>query len=94
MIRRPPRSTLFPYTTLFRSIGGIKEVVRFGGMTGDAVDACIADQTMIEAIVASRMKGEQEYNVSSTPSFILDGETISGGRDAEFFIEKVEDLID
>src|SRR5436309_15667054 len=23
MIRRPPRSTLFPYTTLFRSVGGI-----------------------------------------------------------------------
>src|SRR5687768_17783703 len=23
MIRRPPRSTLFPYTTLFRSLGGI-----------------------------------------------------------------------
>src|SRR3712207_9367596 len=25
MIRRPPRSTLFPYTTLFRSEGGIEE---------------------------------------------------------------------
>src|SRR2546430_11531830 len=24
MIRRPPRSTLFPYTTLFRSFGGCK----------------------------------------------------------------------
>src|SRR3712207_7824523 len=24
MIRRPPRSTLFPYTTLFRSIGAMK----------------------------------------------------------------------
>ena len=24
MIRRPPRSTLFPYTTLFRSIGSMK----------------------------------------------------------------------
>src|SRR2546429_923771 len=24
MIRRPPRSTLFPYTTLFRSLGGIE----------------------------------------------------------------------
>ena len=23
MIRRPPRSTLFPYTTLFRSSGGV-----------------------------------------------------------------------
>src|SRR2546430_9839032 len=26
MIRRPPRSTLFPYTTLFRSLVGIGEV--------------------------------------------------------------------
>src|SRR3712207_7758698 len=26
MIRRPPRSTLFPYTTLFRSSGGTKPI--------------------------------------------------------------------
>src|SRR3989442_281241 len=29
MIRRPPRSTLFPYTTLFRS--GISQVIPIGG---------------------------------------------------------------
>src|SRR2546430_13511334 len=28
MIRRPPRSTLFPYTTLFRSIGIVDLVAR------------------------------------------------------------------
>src|SRR2546428_2217969 len=28
MIRRPPRSTLFPYTTLFRSVGSIGEKIR------------------------------------------------------------------
>src|SRR3712207_7327378 len=28
MIRRPPRSTLFPYTTLFRSDGNVIEVGR------------------------------------------------------------------
>src|SRR3712207_7022487 len=27
MIRRPPRSTLFPYTTLFRSISNVSEEV-------------------------------------------------------------------
>src|SRR3712207_9030297 len=26
MIRRPPRSTLFPYTTLFRSLGILREL--------------------------------------------------------------------
>src|SRR5256885_12603775 len=27
MIRRPPRSTLFPYTTLFRSLAGLRQRV-------------------------------------------------------------------
>src|SRR3712207_7009082 len=31
MIRRPPRSTLFPYTTLFRSEGDLLEVLRPAG---------------------------------------------------------------
>src|SRR3989449_7615254 len=32
MIRRPPRSTLFPYTTLFRSKGGVIEVETTSGV--------------------------------------------------------------
>src|SRR5688572_24406814 len=31
MIRRPPRSTLFPYTTLFRSVGTLGGLCRFTG---------------------------------------------------------------
>src|SRR5258708_24119804 len=30
MIRRPPRSTLFPYTTLFRSVDRVEEILRLG----------------------------------------------------------------
>src|SRR5437773_11219115 len=39
MIRRPPRSTLFPYTTLFRS-GAAEQVLRheFGRCSADAWD--------------------------------------------------------
>src|SRR5258708_24908984 len=41
MIRRPPRSTLFPYTTLFRSPGPdtkVGKLLRFGGiLTADRV---------------------------------------------------------
>src|SRR3712207_7705418 len=37
MIRRPPRSTLFPYTTLFRSVVTVAELLRdlFGRVTTD-----------------------------------------------------------
>src|SRR5689334_23697699 len=34
MIRRPPRSTLFPYTTLFRSGGGEVSAVEAGSVGG------------------------------------------------------------
>src|SRR2546426_3794095 len=32
MIRRPPRSTLFPYTTLFRSLYGAASLARLAGL--------------------------------------------------------------
>src|SRR2546426_7857490 len=42
MIRRPPRSTLFPYTTLFRSNGGLAPM-------GGVVPLPGAAQTLFEA---------------------------------------------
>src|SRR3712207_8850807 len=44
MIRRPPRSTLFPYTTLFRSglarpdLGGIGTLIAFATQPGNIAD--------------------------------------------------------
>src|SRR3712207_6931159 len=40
MIRRPPRSTLFPYTTLFRSRGQVRHAdVALGGEREEALQA-------------------------------------------------------
>src|ERR1039457_4456013 len=43
MIRRPPRSTLFPYTTLFRSMKLLPNY-RFAGATACATSKSIADR--------------------------------------------------
>src|SRR2546430_12325616 len=39
MIRRPPRSTLFPYTTLFRSLGGQRPLEPEAGL--DFLHVCL-----------------------------------------------------
>src|SRR3989442_10903069 len=40
MIRRPPRSTLFPYTTLFRSVELFRDHLELPGLdTGEVEDA-------------------------------------------------------
>src|SRR5258705_7466798 len=38
MIRRPPRSTLFPYTTLFRSCLGVEQAIRHRSVEVRRVD--------------------------------------------------------
>src|SRR3712207_9502728 len=44
MIRRPPRSTLFPYTTLFRSRLGYTRYVAQGGDWGSPISSAMARQ--------------------------------------------------
>src|SRR5256885_17198150 len=43
MIRRPPRSTLFPYTTLFRSVSAQPAHAAFLGRDGEALGEPAAD---------------------------------------------------
>src|SRR5256885_12465040 len=54
MIRRPPRSTLFPYTTLFRSLGEH----RTGGSTGVALTTYF-DRDWLEIRSADALRSDQ-----------------------------------
>src|SRR5690348_17909229 len=58
MIRRPPRSTLFPYTTLFRSdveqfFGGAKETYNELGITGTRAEITNLDWVGTDLVVAT-----------------------------------------
>src|SRR2546423_9278673 len=48
MIRRPPRSTLFPYTTLFRSVG-FGSADALGGAYGAAVVGTMVVTTILRS---------------------------------------------
>src|SRR2546421_9588206 len=54
MIRRPPRSTLFPYTTLFRSLGGkVRNLKNHGLEEGVSTRLLIYAGTLIRQGVAT-----------------------------------------
>src|SRR3989442_9039170 len=58
MIRRPPRSTLFPYTTLFRSENRVTEPVR-GPTSGQTTGKEEADKIIAFALCS----GKSDYFV-------------------------------
>src|SRR5260221_14502269 len=49
MIRRPPRSTLFPYTTLFRSNSPL--VLSQGRLLARSISKKLGDKTPVEAFI-------------------------------------------
>src|SRR3712207_6226830 len=85
MIRRPPRSTLFPYTTLFRSLLGVSEwhevtqeaIDDFADVTGDHqfihVDVERAKETPFGGTIAHGY-----YTLSLLPKFSYDMFTFDG----------------
>src|SRR3712207_6931344 len=79
MIRRPPRSTLFPYTTLFRSFDeGSAELLRIQDGGCHPVDGC-ADGTPYEGA---------DFQYLSANAFVTEtGEPLL----APYAIERVQD---
>src|SRR5258708_18906138 len=68
MIRRPPRSTLFPYTTLFRSLdlfGGRRRRIEQAGAEAEAqlrqteaAHLAIAGQVVIQTITVAAIRSQ------------------------------------
>src|SRR2546426_12499490 len=72
MIRRPPRSTLFPYTTLFRSLIGINTYERFARGTPGAAASARALVTDLDGAVndAESMRDLLQARFGFEPSHI------------------------
>src|SRR2546422_3133114 len=66
MIRRPPRSTLFPYTTLFRSI--VNQAAKVHYMSGGKLKVPIVFRTTLGATRRSAAQHRSEEHTSELQS--------------------------
>lgn len=64
-------------------IGALKRIAALGGMSGAGFDACLANKDIETAIIQERLEAEQVFKINSTPSFVVDGGTLSGGKSFE-----------
>src|SRR2546430_13177987 len=82
MIRRPPRSTLFPYTTLFRSAGGhralghvdarsLRGIQERRGMCGDPARLAESQHSLRGPEVARRERSEEHTSELQSQSNLV-----------------------
>src|SRR2546425_6054751 len=72
MIRRPPRSTLFPYTTLFRSYGLSWQIIptALGRMLGDK-DAEKGNRVMQAMLQMKKLRSEEHTSELQSLAYLV-----------------------
>jgi protein-disulfide isomerase len=75
-------------------ITALKRLGKLGGLTEEEMQACLSDQELTDGILQTRLAGQNQYDIGSTPTFVIDGKAYSGSRDVEGFSELLDPLLD
>ena len=59
-------------------LASIASLARFFGLNVDDIKTCISNQELIDAIVADADNASMTYDITSVPSFVLNGNKIEG----------------
>lgn len=75
------------YLELLGNIG------KLAGISGDEYDACLKDKDLELSLLTNKYNGAKVLGINATPSFVINGEVISGGRDYPFFQETFDAIL-
>jgi protein-disulfide isomerase len=75
-------------------VTALKRLGKLGGLTEEEMQACLSDQELTDGILQTRLEGQNQYDIGSTPTFVIDGKTYSGSLDVEGFSELLDPLLD
>jgi len=54
-------------------LAALKGIARIGGLNGEAVDKCLADDKLQQKLAAGELEAKEDYGVDSTPTFFILG---------------------
>lgn len=75
-------------------LGALRKLGNLGGMSDEQIDQCMADQELIDGILQTRLDGQNEHQVSSTPTLVVNGEVYPGTRSIDALSEVIDPLLD
>lgn len=75
-----------------KMMASLKRLAKLGGMSESEFDACLANKQVQDSVLGMRMAGEQQFQVRSTPTLIINGERQSGALSFEELDKKLKPL--
>ena len=69
------------------------KIMQSGGMTKEEFNSCIKNADVENNILQSLMDAQSEFNIKSTPSFLINGLLIEGNKSLKDFREIIDKLL-
>jgi protein-disulfide isomerase len=74
-------------------LGALKKLGKLGGMSDAEMDQCLADQELTDGILQTRIDGQNEHQVQSTPTLVINGEVYPGAREIDELTALIDPLL-
>lgn len=69
----------------------LAQLARLGGMSQEDFDACTQNEELFTGIRERALDGQMEFDIESTPSFVINGKVVRGGMSYEDFNDLLEE---
>ena len=69
------------------------KIMQSGGMQKEEFDSCLNDINLENDLLEGVMNAQREFNIRTTPSFIINGALYSGNKDIKEFRQIIEKIL-
>ena len=69
------------------------KIMQSGGMTKDEFDACYSNEQLENEILEGVIAAQKEFNIRSTPSFLVNGNLIEGNKSIKEFRQIIDKIL-
>jgi protein-disulfide isomerase len=74
-------------------VAEITRIGRVGGLSQERLQACLTDEALMERLVADYQANASADGVTSTPTFLINGDMFTGDRSVEDFAALIEERL-
>jgi protein-disulfide isomerase len=75
------------------TVAGLRRIGRQAGFSDATTDACLADESILDAIKKTHEHAVGKLKVNSTPTFFVNGTVLKGGAEIEEFRKVIDPLL-
>ena len=76
-----------------KTIQELYKIMQSGGMTKEEYDACIYNTELENEILEGVMEAQNQFNIKSTPSFIINGKLREGNKSIKEFRQIIDKIL-